>query len=50
MSKFHSHPATTTGSYKTKNVWASKPKDRQPTIEQIKEQQRLKKLKKKRRK
>lgn len=50
MSKFSKHPATQTGSYRVKNVRASKPKDRQPTIEQIKEQRRLKKLKKKRRK
>ncbi|HEM4699475.1 TPA: hypothetical protein U1096_002085 [Streptococcus suis] len=50
MSKFDFHPASSLGSYKLKNKVNTHPKDRRPTFEQVKEQQRLKKLKKKRRK
>ncbi len=50
MSKFNFHPANSLGSYKLKNQADIHPKDRSQTFEQVKGQQRLKKLKKKRRK
>lgn len=46
MARYNMHPAQESGHYHNEKLY----KDRRPTLDQIKEQQRLKKLKKKRRK
>ena len=46
MGRYNMHPAQGGGHYHNEKVY----KDRRPSVEQNKEQQRLKKLKKKRRK
>ncbi|MDW8574604.1 hypothetical protein Q7V23_02415 [Streptococcus suis] len=46
MARYSIHPADNSGHYHDVKLY----KDRRPTFERIKEQQRLKKLKKKRRK
>ena len=46
MARYSVHPAQGGGKYHDEKVY----KDRRPTLDQLKEQQRLKKMKKKRRK
>lgn len=46
MARYNMHPAQESGHYHNEKLY----KDRRPTLDQIKEQQRIKKLKKKRKK
>lgn len=46
MSKYSTHPATN----KIKNQWATKQKDRRPSLEQLDREKQAKRLRKKRKK